>query len=227
MPEDGALPVAQVSDAVQLDEIFRAFDPETRAAFQAWMQGQAAALRGRGDDLSLAIASLDPFAQRGRPRAATARLAVRSGLGGCVRSGGEVFGALSERPGQLRGLIENANTVFETTARRNEDLATAFEIFPTFLRESRATLARLETVRRRLGPGRAGAAAGARASSRRRSSRSVASRRSSTRSSPACGGRSTPRRRARGRFAGCSTTTCRRCSSASTPSSPSSTRSSR
>jgi phospholipid/cholesterol/gamma-HCH transport system substrate-binding protein len=44
LPEDGDLPVAQVSDAVQLDEIFRTFDDRTRAAFQAWMQGQAAAL---------------------------------------------------------------------------------------------------------------------------------------------------------------------------------------
>ena len=43
-------------------ESIRAFDPETRVAFQAWMQGQAASLRGRGDDLSVAIASLDPFA---------------------------------------------------------------------------------------------------------------------------------------------------------------------
>ena len=144
LPEDGALPVAQVSDAVQLDEIFRAFDPETRAAFQAWMQGQAAALRGRGDDLSLAIASLDPFAQQA-DRALRLLDSQSEAVSGLVRSGGEVFGALSERPGQLRGLITNANTVFETTARRNEDLATAFEIFPTFLRESRATLARLET----------------------------------------------------------------------------------
>ena len=144
LPEDGALPAAQVSDAVQLDEIFRAFDPETRAAFQAWMQGQAAALRGRGVDLSLAIASLDPFARQA-DRALRLLDSQSEAVSGLVRSGGEVFGALSERPGQLRGLITNANTVFETTARRNEDLATAFEIFPTFLRESRATLARLET----------------------------------------------------------------------------------
>ncbi len=144
LPEDGALPAAQVSDAVQLDEIFRAFDPETRAAFQAWMQGQAAALRGRGVDLSLTIASLDPFARQA-DRALRLLDSQSEAVSGLVRSGGEVFGALSERPGQLRGLITNANAVFETTARRNEDLATAFEIFPTFLRESRATLARLET----------------------------------------------------------------------------------
>ena len=144
LPEDGTLPRAQVSDAVQLDEIFRAFDDETRANFQAWMRGQAAAFRGRGADFSAAIASLDPFA-READRALRLLDSQSEAVSGLLRSGGEVFGALSERPGQLRGLITNANTVFETTARRNEDLATAFEIFPTFLRESRATLARLET----------------------------------------------------------------------------------
>ena len=63
LPEDGTLATAQVSDTVQLDEIFRTFDAPTRAAFESWMQGQAAALRGRGDDLSVTIASLDPFAR--------------------------------------------------------------------------------------------------------------------------------------------------------------------
>ena len=53
LPEGGALPAAQVSDSVQLDEIFRAFDEPTRAAFQTWMLGQAAAFKGRGDDLSV------------------------------------------------------------------------------------------------------------------------------------------------------------------------------
>ncbi len=144
LPEDGSLPAAQVSDAVQLDEIFRAFDPETRAAFQAWMQGQAAALRGRGDDLSLAIASLDGFA-READRALRLLDSQEDAVSGFVRNSGEVFEALSQNPGQLRGLITNANQVFQTTAQRNDDLATAFTIFPTFLRESRATLARLET----------------------------------------------------------------------------------
>jgi phospholipid/cholesterol/gamma-HCH transport system substrate-binding protein len=144
LAEDGTLPAAQVSDAVQLDEIFRAFDPETRANFQAWMQGQAAAFRGRGADFSAAIASLDPFA-READRALRLLDSQSEAVSGLVRSAGDVFGALSERPGQLRGLITNANAVFETTARRNEDLAMAFEVFPTFLRESRATLTRLET----------------------------------------------------------------------------------
>jgi phospholipid/cholesterol/gamma-HCH transport system substrate-binding protein len=143
LEEEGSLPVAQVSDAVQLDEIFRAFDDRTRSAFQAWMQGQAAALRGRGDDLSVTIASLDPFAEEAERLLRvldSQELAVRQ----FVRDGGEVFEALSERRGQLRGTISNAQAVFSTTAQRNEDLADAFRVFPTFLRESRTTLTRLE-----------------------------------------------------------------------------------
>src|SRR5215216_4291255 len=41
VPENGSLRVTRVSDTVQLDEIFRAFDADTRAAFQTWMQEQA------------------------------------------------------------------------------------------------------------------------------------------------------------------------------------------
>jgi phospholipid/cholesterol/gamma-HCH transport system substrate-binding protein len=143
LPEDGDLPVAQVSDAVQLDEIFRTFDDRTRAAFQAWMQGQAAALRGRGDDLSVAIASLDPFAEQAE-RALRILDTQDRAVQQLVRDSGETFEALSERRGQLSGLISNAQQVFATTAARNEDLADTFEAFPTFLRESRTTLTRLE-----------------------------------------------------------------------------------
>ena len=151
LTEDGTLPAAQVSDAVQLDEIFRTFDPATRAAFQSWMQGQAASLRGRGDDLSVAIASLDPFAEEA-DKALRLLDSPSAAVSGLSRNSGEVFGALSERQGQLSSLIRNANTVFETTARRNEDLATAFTIFPTFLRESRETVTRLERFARESDP---------------------------------------------------------------------------
>ena len=98
LPEGAHLPAAQVSEAVQLDEVFRTFDPSTRAAFQGWMQGQAAALRGRGDDFSVAIASLEPFAdeaERALRLLDTQELAVSR----LVRDGGEVFGALVGAPG--------------------------------------------------------------------------------------------------------------------------------
>ena len=44
---------------------------------------------------------------------------------------------LTEREGQLRGLITNCNRVFATTAARNADLQQIFLALPTFERESR------------------------------------------------------------------------------------------
>jgi len=107
------------------------------------MQGAAGALRGRGADLSIALGSLDSFAaeaDRALRILDSQELAVRELIGG----GAEVFGALSERGGQLSGLIRNAATVFETTAARNESLEQLFTVLPTFLRESRSTLTRLD-----------------------------------------------------------------------------------
>jgi phospholipid/cholesterol/gamma-HCH transport system substrate-binding protein len=143
LPEDGSLPRAQVAGSVQLDEIFRSFNEPTRVAFQQWMQNVAIALKGRGADLSAALGELDPFAEsadRVLRILDTQRLAVRQ----LVRGGGDVFNALSERDHQLRGLIQNTQAVFSTTARRNQDLQQAFIAFPTFEDESRKTLIRLD-----------------------------------------------------------------------------------
>src|SRR5918995_4094238 len=143
LPEGGALPPAQVSEAVELDEIFRTFDEPTRAAFQAWQQDASIALRHRGADLSAAIGNLGPFASdldRLLRILDSQRIATRT----FVRDTGEVFEALSERQGQLSGLIRNSEAVFSTTAERNESLQDAFVALPTFLEEQRLTLDRLD-----------------------------------------------------------------------------------
>jgi phospholipid/cholesterol/gamma-HCH transport system substrate-binding protein len=143
LPEGGDLPRAQVAQSVQLDEIFRTFDDRTRAAFSQWMQGAAGAFRGRGDDVSIALASLDSFA-READHALRILDSQEQAVSGLLSSGAEVFGALSERQGQLAGLIRNTEAVFSTTAERNEDLKALFTVLPTFLRESRTTLTRLD-----------------------------------------------------------------------------------
>jgi ABC-type transporter Mla subunit MlaD len=68
----------------------------------------------------------------------------RTALRRLVKNTGVVFGALNERDGQLRDLIVNSERTFSATAEQQEALAQVFEIFPTFLDESRLTLARLQ-----------------------------------------------------------------------------------
>ena len=61
-----------------------------------------------------------------------------------IKNTGVVFGAINEREGALGELVVNSNNTFEATASRDAALAETFRVFPTFLDESKATLARLE-----------------------------------------------------------------------------------
>jgi phospholipid/cholesterol/gamma-HCH transport system substrate-binding protein len=142
VPEGGALASSRVLPTVELDEILRTFDPQTRTAFQEWMAAQATAIGTHGRDVNDALGNLGPFADD------AARLAgilnQHSGaVSRLISNTAVVFGALTERDGQLRSLIENSNRVFATTAARDKDLQAAFVALPTFERESRTTLVRL------------------------------------------------------------------------------------
>jgi phospholipid/cholesterol/gamma-HCH transport system substrate-binding protein len=142
VPENGRLPASAVSPTVELDEIFRAFDAKTRAAFQVWMQQLALASQGRGRDISDAIGNLPAFEEDTTTLLRILNL-QHDDVKAVVRDTGDVFSALSERDDQLRSLIENSNVVFGTTARRNRQLEETFRALPTFERESKTTIARL------------------------------------------------------------------------------------
>ena len=135
---------SQVEETVELDEIFTAFDPETRKAFQDWVKELSGVIEGgRSQDLNDAFGNFEGFAVDGATLLAKLDeqgLAVKR----LVRNTGEVFGAINERRGALRELVVNSKRTFEATASRDEALAETFRVFPAFLDESKATLARLE-----------------------------------------------------------------------------------
>ena len=112
-------------------------------AFQVWMQTQAQAIKGHGRDVNDALGNLGPFAED-----ASVAVDILNRQEGALRrlisNTGVVFGALTERGDQLRGLIENSNAVFATTAARDRELQEAFVALPTFERESRVTVNRLD-----------------------------------------------------------------------------------
>ncbi len=144
LPEGGSLPQAQVSQAVQLDEIFRAFDEPTREAFRTWMADASQAFKGRGADLNAAIGNLSPFADKA-DQLMQILDSQDQAVTGLVRDGGETFEALSARPDQLQGLIQNTESVFQTLAERDQQIIETFQVLPTFLDESEQTLNRLDT----------------------------------------------------------------------------------
>ncbi len=152
LAEGGRLPAGNVAQATQLDEILRIFDPETRRAFGRMVEEQAASIEGpAAQSLNDALGNLPEFTGSGSDV-----LAVLDRQGQAVkrliRDTGVVFAAINEQEGALRELIVNSNNTFSATASQQEALAETIRIFPTFLEESRVTLARLERFSRDTNP---------------------------------------------------------------------------
>ena len=144
LADGGSLPEANVAESVQLDEIFRTFDPKTRAAFQTWMRDSAVAINGQGQSFSAALGEFEPtFTDLDKLFRVldTQRVAV----GQLFRNGATALRALRGREGELASLVDSSNAVFQTTARRDRDIEALFRAFPTFQDESRLTLNRLKT----------------------------------------------------------------------------------
>jgi len=143
LPDGGTLSSANVAESAQLDEIFRTFNPRTRAAFQEWMQEGAVAISGRGQSFSNALAELDPFFtefDKVFRVLDTQRVAVKQ----LFSNGAVALHALRGRQGELAGLIRNSNAVFSTTAARDRDIEALFRAFPTFEDEQKLTFNRLK-----------------------------------------------------------------------------------
>jgi virulence factor Mce-like protein len=139
LPDGGRLPDAQVAPNVNLDQILSTFDPTTRAAFQTWMQAQAAAITGRGQDINATFGYLPGFFSSSQ-QLLSALNQQSAQVRGLVSNTGEFFSAISARRGQLSGLITAANDLFQTTAQRNQQLADLFKVLPNFELQSRLLL---------------------------------------------------------------------------------------
>ncbi|HTU94936.1 MAG TPA: MlaD family protein [Solirubrobacteraceae bacterium] len=144
LPDGGLLARSQVANAVQLDQIFNALDPQTRAAFRQWQQQLAVAVQGNDQNLNSVLGNLPTFAAD-----ASDLLKVldvqHTAVVSLVQNGGTVFGALGKSQSALRDLITSGEQTFRTTAANNAAIAATFHVFPTFLDETKLTMARLQS----------------------------------------------------------------------------------
>jgi virulence factor Mce-like protein len=141
--EGAFLPNSQVVKNVYLDQVLQAFDPVTRDAFRHWQQDLAAGAQGHGQDLNDAFGTLPGFVA-----SASDLLDVLNSqsdaVRGLVRNTGVTFAALNQNRAALHNLIVNGGQVFQATSNQQNALAQIFQIFPTFLDESKATFHTLQ-----------------------------------------------------------------------------------
>jgi phospholipid/cholesterol/gamma-HCH transport system substrate-binding protein len=152
LADGGTLAESNVAETVELDEVFRAFDTPTRRYFQEWLHEAGIASTGRfASDLNDSLGNAAPFFEDGadllRPLDEQ-EVALRR----VVRDTGRVFDAISRENGQLRGLVVNGEGTFSALASRDDALAETFQVLPTFLRETRTTVGRLERFARNTDP---------------------------------------------------------------------------
>lgn len=139
VPEDGELPIGQVVEPQGVDRVLGTFDAPTRAAFQELLIGFAGALEGRGGDLNATFGNLEPASEDLRRLITT--LSQRDGeLRGLVRDSATTLRAIGSRPQALRRLIRAGDTVLQATASRDRELTATVRALPGVLREARATL---------------------------------------------------------------------------------------
>ena len=144
LPEGQMLDDNQIEESVEIDELLTLFDRDTRENLRGWMRELATAIdKGRGQDFNQALGHLPQFVASGSD---VLRVLddEEPALRRLVRNSGVTLGALNERRGQFRDLIVNADRFFGTLADRNARLSDIIEILPTFLDETRTTVARLE-----------------------------------------------------------------------------------
>jgi virulence factor Mce-like protein len=143
IPEGGRLETAQVAPTVELDEIFRAFDRQTREGFQVWQQDLGKGIEGHGADFSDFLGILPEFADNTNEVLKILNSQERAVQQG-IRNTGVVFDALTERGNQLRDWITTSNHLLETTANRDDRIRAIWREFPEFITQSQTALRRLE-----------------------------------------------------------------------------------
>lgn len=142
--EGGRLANGHVKQAVEFDEFLQVFDKPTRKAFQQWQASIAQAGAGRGRDLSDALGNLPVFTENTQSVVDVLN-DRRTALRDLVKNTGRTFEQVTRDEGALSTLVQRNTELFDELSQRQNALASSIRILPTFLDESKQTLARLKT----------------------------------------------------------------------------------
>ncbi len=150
--KDGStLSGSQVQTAVQLDQIFNTFNGPTRKAFQQWQQDYGRAIQGNGQALNDVLGNLPSFAANASD-ILTVLDVQQNAVEELFRDGTTVFSAINHDPAALQRLITTGDETFAATAAQNKALAATFRDFPEFEKQSKLTLADLQTFAQNTDP---------------------------------------------------------------------------
>ncbi|MGE4427570.1 MAG: MlaD family protein [Solirubrobacteraceae bacterium] len=138
--DGGSIPGRQVAATAELDQILDAFDARTRRDLRRLVTSLSDGLDGRGDEFNAAIGDLGPTLE-----SADGLLRILNRQSAMVKAGtrdlGTTFSAVGRRAGAVQELVRSGAQIVNETSQITQPLRETVRIFPTFLDETRATLA--------------------------------------------------------------------------------------
>ena len=151
IPKGGTISSDRTYSQVNLDAVFDAFDPVTRAGLSSFIRGQAASIKGRATAANRTLLYLAPgLASTSNLTAEIVR--EEPAFDGLLVQGAQALSALAARSTELTQLIANTNATAGAIASQSQALEQALALLPNTLTHSTSTLGRLDATLNSLEP---------------------------------------------------------------------------
>jgi phospholipid/cholesterol/gamma-HCH transport system substrate-binding protein len=146
------IPISNTLPAVNLDEILSSLDADTRAYLDLLVNGAGQGLKGNGgSELAQVLERFEPT-HRDLARLNSAIAARGSNLRRFVNSLRRLNDALVVKQAELAQLVVSSSHVFRAFASEDQAVSRAVADLPGTLRQTTATLAKVQTFASQLGP---------------------------------------------------------------------------
>ena len=145
IPDGGVIDQDSTTTAVDLDQLFSTFDPETRKALSGVIRGSAAQFKGKGKQFNEGIAYLNPSL------AASSRLFRELNrdtplLERFIVSSSQLVTDIADRRDDLAGLVDELATTTTAIGNQKEALAESIGRLPPFMRRANTTFVNLRST---------------------------------------------------------------------------------
>lgn len=151
IPSGGSLPAHDAYSEVNLDQLFDALDPLTRAGIRGVIRGEAASIQGRALEANRTLHYLAP-ALASTSRVTQQLASDEPAFDGLLVEGAKTMQALASRSEELTQLIANANVATGAIATQSRSLNSALSLLPSALTRSTTTFAGLRATLDALDP---------------------------------------------------------------------------
>lgn len=151
IPEGGRIPNSDIGTTTELDEVFATFNPETRKAFQEWMQDGGKGLDGQGPNAGQSLVQLQGFVSELAEISKTLNEQtpyLRTGL----RDSRIVLQAATQQRGALQRAVTESERVFRQTGENDAALTALIERLPEFLKATKAGTKAIENFAEETAP---------------------------------------------------------------------------